>query len=142
MREARPRWFCHDSEKINYLEVTSTFKWREKSKKLCKWFRGSLQPYSTCNIRCHWWELVCLCQGQKYNGLYFGCRLNYEITTKKEKKSIIIKLDLEKAYYYTDWDFLDYVMVCKGSEIGFDSSHFSILLNESPKRLMLCFTWA
>lgn len=34
MREARPRWFCHDSEKINYLEVTSTSKTREDLRKL------------------------------------------------------------------------------------------------------------
>lgn len=33
----------------------------------------------------------------------------------KKKKGWVVKLDLEKAYDRTDWGFLDFVMVKKGS---------------------------
>lgn len=33
---------------------------------------------------------------------------------RKKKKDWVIKLDLEKAYYRTDWDFLDFIMARKG----------------------------
>lgn len=52
-----------------------------------------------------------------------------------------MKLDLEKAYDYTDWDFLGYVMARKtfGSlwrkwiSRCLSTAHFSILLNGTPK---------
>lgn len=33
---------------------------------------------------------------------------------KRRKKGVIVKLDSEKAYDKTDWDFLDYIMARKG----------------------------
>lgn len=34
--------------------------------------------------------------------------------TRQNKKGVIVKLDLEKAYDRTDWDFLEYTMAKKG----------------------------
>lgn len=52
-----------------------------------------------------------------------------------------LKLDLEKAHGYMDWEFLDFVMARKGFVSKWrkciqgclESSHFSIMLNGSPK---------
>lgn len=32
----------------------------------------------------------------------------------RKKSGLILKLDLEKAYDYTSWEFLDYIMARKG----------------------------
>lgn len=34
--------------------------------------------------------------------------------TRREKKGVIVKLDMEKTYDKTDWDFVDYTMARKG----------------------------
>lgn len=62
---------------------------------------------------------------------------------RMKRNGVIIKLDLEKAYEKTDWDFLDYIMARKGfgskSRLwihGFLSmARYSILLNGSLKGL-------
>lgn len=59
---------------------------------------------------------------------------------KKNKKRMILKLDLEKAYDYTNWDFLNYMMAWKGFGSKWrtwiygclKSSHFSIFMAQ-PK---------
>lgn len=58
-----------------------------------------------------------------------------------KKKGLILKLDLEKASDYTNWEFLDYIMVRKGFRSKWrkriygcpQSSNFSILINGSAK---------
>lgn len=60
---------------------------------------------------------------------------------RTKKRGIILKLDLEKAYDYTDWEFLDCVTARKGFDSKWrswnygclHSSNFSILINGSPK---------
>lgn len=57
------------------------------------------------------------------------------------KAGLILKLDLEKAYDYNNWEFLDYVMAREGFGSKWikwiygclQSSHFSILINGSAK---------
>lgn len=34
--------------------------------------------------------------------------------TRREKKGVIVKLDIEKTHDKTDWDFVDYTMARKG----------------------------
>lgn len=58
-----------------------------------------------------------------------------------KKKGLIVKLDLKKAYDYTNWDLLDYMISRKGFGSKWRSwiygclasSHFSILINGSAK---------
>lgn len=60
---------------------------------------------------------------------------------RTKKKGTLIKLDLEKTYDYTGWDFLDYILAHKGFGSRWrswirgclSSSHFSILINGTPK---------
>lgn len=40
------------------------------------------------------------------------------IIAEPKKRGILIILDLEKAYDYTDWDFLDYCYARKGLEVN------------------------
>lgn len=62
---------------------------------------------------------------------------------KRKKKDMILKLDLEKASDYTNWDFLAYMLAWKGFGSKWRtwihgclvSSHFSILINGRPKDL-------
>lgn len=61
--------------------------------------------------------------------------------SRRKKKRVVVKLDLEKAYDKTDWDSLDYVMARKafGTLWGqwvfgcLSSTHFSIIINGFPK---------
>lgn len=41
----------------------------------------------------------------------------HSISKKKKSKSLILKLDLGKAYYCVDWDFLHMVLI----QVGFDT---------------------
>lgn len=59
----------------------------------------------------------------------------------RKKRGFILKLDLEKAYDCTNWDFLDYIMARKGFGSKWRtwihccvaSSHFSSLVTGSAK---------
>lgn len=63
--------------------------------------------------------------------------------TRRKHKGVVVKIDLEKAYDKTDWDFLDYIMARK----DFDSkcwvfgclsiALFSIILNGTRKGFFL-----
>lgn len=62
-----------------------------------------------------------------------------------KKKGLILNLHLEKAYDYTNWDFLDYMMAWKGFGSKWRtwihgylvSSYFSILINGWSKVFFL-----
>lgn len=64
-----------------------------------------------------------------------------KIIEERKQKWLVVKLKLEKAYCYTYWEFLDYIIARKG--FGFSmkemdlwmpiTNHFSIILNGTPK---------
>lgn len=64
-----------------------------------------------------------------------------EVFKRRKQKRVIVKLDLEKAYYKINWDFLDYVMARKGFGALWrkwvfeclSAIHYSILVNSLPK---------
>lgn len=64
-----------------------------------------------------------------------------KIIIGEKKRGTLIKLVLEKAYDYTDWEFLDFIISHKGFGSKWRSwihgclvsSHFSILINATPK---------
>lgn len=63
----------------------------------------------------------------------------------RKKAGLILKQDLEKAYNYTHWEFLDYIMARKGFGSKWrkwiygclQSSHFLILINGSAKGFLI-----
>lgn len=69
--------------------------------------------------------------------------MRWRVQKEEKKKGVIVKLDFEKAYNKTNWDFLEYIMARKG--FGFkwrlwtqrclSTAHYSVLLNGSPKGL-------
>lgn len=50
----------------------------------------------------------------------------------RKQKGVVVKIDLEKAYDKTSWDFLDFVMLGKGwcilEKMGFRMPFFGPLL--------------
>lgn len=63
----------------------------------------------------------------------------------RKKKGMILKLDLEKVYDNTNWDFLDYMMARKGFGSNWrswtygclESFHFPIFINGFAKGFFL-----
>lgn len=45
----------------------------------------------------------------------------------KGRKGIVYKMDLEKAYDYFNWDFLDYVLCQKGLDLNGESCFFGYI---------------
>lgn len=47
--------------------------------------------------------------------------------SQQRKKGLVLKLDLEKAYDFTDWDFLDYIMARRALVVNGDHGSMAAL---------------
>lgn len=50
-----------------------------------------------------------------------------------KEKGLLLKLDLEKAFDYTNWDFLDYLMARRASVRNVESGYMNPLLHHTSQ---------